>query len=131
MTLKNTNIIDEMDKIFERMHARLNQRFRQLIQQVNSQKISMIHSCKKSKFNSKIKHKTTIELCLISDDDTTIFFCPINEIQLEQSIDNFGCLTVSTSFNDLQRCESVCMLSAFNHSFLLSLSLFFPILHSD
>ncbi|CAF2499089.1 unnamed protein product [Rotaria sp. Silwood2] len=82
MTHKNTNIIYEMDEIFERMHARLDQRLQQLIRQVNTHSNSMIHSQK----NRNI----------------ALVFCPVKQKQLEEYIDNFGCLTPSKSLNDIQ-----------------------------
>jgi hypothetical protein len=51
MTLKNGNIIHEMNQIFEQMHARIDQRYQQLIRQINSHSNSTIHSHKNSKFN--------------------------------------------------------------------------------
>ncbi|CAF3763421.1 unnamed protein product [Adineta steineri] len=65
--------IDEMNRAFEHMHGRLDQRFRQLIQQVNNHSNSMSHT-----------------------------FSPINKIKLEESINNFGRLTISTSLNDVR-----------------------------
>ena len=46
MTLENWNTIHEMDQVFERLHARLDLRFQQLIRQM--------HACshKKSKFSN-------------------------------------------------------------------------------
>jgi hypothetical protein len=44
----NAKIIEEIHDIFERMHARLDYRFQQLIRQVN----------RKSKLNSLIKKKS-------------------------------------------------------------------------
>jgi hypothetical protein len=51
MTLKNTNVIHEMNEIFDRMHARLDHRFQQLIRQINIHTNSINYSRKKSKFN--------------------------------------------------------------------------------
>ncbi|CAF1149461.1 unnamed protein product [Rotaria sp. Silwood1] len=82
MPPKNTNIIDEMNEIFERMHARLDQRFQQLIRQVNIHSNAMIHSQ---------KHK-----------DITLVFCPVKQKQLEENINDFGCLTLSKSLHDIR-----------------------------
>jgi hypothetical protein len=49
MTHKNANVFHEITEIFDRMHARLDHRFQQLIRQLNS------HSHQKSILNSKIK----------------------------------------------------------------------------
>jgi hypothetical protein len=105
----NTKIIEEIHDIFERMHARLDYRFQQLIRQVN----------RKSKLNSLIK-KNQSEMFVFISEETTFSFSPINQIQLEENIHKFGRLTVSTSLNNIERCESVCMHLTLNHSCLFS-----------
>lgn len=52
MTLKNINVIHEMTEVFERMHAKLDQRFQKLLRQVNSHSNSTNYSQNKSKFKS-------------------------------------------------------------------------------
>lgn len=49
MAAKNTHMLMEMDKIFETMHAKLDQRLQQLGRQANIHLNSIPHSCKKSK----------------------------------------------------------------------------------
>jgi len=117
MTLKNMNVIHEITEIFERMHARLDHRFQQLIRQINSHTNSTNHSHKKSKFNYKIK--LIFKNFYFISDDITIVFHPINQIQLEEKINNFGRLTISTTVNHTRLCESVCILLTFDHSLLL------------
>jgi len=51
MTLKNTSVIHEMNEIFDRMHARLDHRFQQLIRQINIHTNSTNYSRKNSKVN--------------------------------------------------------------------------------
>ncbi|CAF3733414.1 unnamed protein product, partial [Rotaria sordida] len=82
MTLKNTNIVYEMEEIFEQMHARLDQRFQQLIRQVNIHSNSMIRTPKNRDF--------------------ALMFCPIKQKQLEENINHFGRLTISKSLNDVR-----------------------------
>lgn len=113
MTVKHENVIAEITEIFERMHARLDHRFQQLIRQINSHTNS---SYKQSKFNDKIKDNFVFIL-----ENNICIFSPNNQKQLEENIKNFGRLTVSINFNSgMRSCESMCMLLAFNHSFLSS-----------
>lgn len=123
MTLKNTNVVNEINEIFERMHARLDHRFQQLIRQIN---IHTNSSRRKSKFNHR--KYSNIFLIFISD-NSSVIFSPINQKQLEETINNFGHITTSINLNGMQPCESMYMHMAFNHLFLFTL--FFPILNSD
>ena len=119
MTLTNTIIIQEMNEIFQRIHARIDQRYQQLTRQINSQSNSMIHSHKNSKIN--LTNRIIFQVLFFISDITTIVFSPVNQSQLEETIKNFGRIITSTSIIDIERCESVFMLFAFNHTPLLSL----------
>ncbi|CAF4566239.1 unnamed protein product, partial [Rotaria magnacalcarata] len=86
MAQQNTNIGSEMNDIFEKMHLRLDQRFQQLNRQVNIHSSSLLHSRKNS--------------------GTPLSFSPIHKRRLEEAINNFGLLTISTSLNDIRRCDT-------------------------
>jgi hypothetical protein len=72
MTLTNTIIIQEMNEIFERIHARIDQRYQQLTRQINSHSSSMIHSHKYSKFN--LTNKTLFSSFISSQILQRLFF---------------------------------------------------------
>ncbi|CAF4249816.1 unnamed protein product [Rotaria socialis] len=86
MAKQNTNIGSEMNETFEKMHLRLDQRFQQLNRQVNIHSTSLLHSRKNS--------------------GTPLVFSPIHQRRLEEAINNFGRLTISTSLNNIQRCDT-------------------------
>lgn len=103
MTFQNCQLIEEISYAFERIHARLDSRCQQLIREVNRHSH---HSPRKIKFQ----------------DETTLVFSPINQRQLEENINRFGRLIVSTSLSNIDRCDSMCMYLEFDHRcFTLSL----------
>lgn len=95
MMFQNYRLTEEIYDVFERIHARLDSRCQQLI--------------RKTKFQN----------------ETTLVFTPMNQRQLEENIDGFGRLIVSTSLNNIDRCESVCLDLAFHHCFFTLFVAFF------